>query len=109
MRPKDSFLKFTKRKVERTMLKKITWIVFNAAVALLAVTTAVWLTITGHTLQIGGLLLAMGGFLGAVMFGFRLAEGYDGPGRLSIRAGRLRSVGVPVPALKQHSEFREAA
>jgi len=91
------------------MLKRITWIVFNAAVAVLAVTTAVWLTITGHTLQIGGLLLAMGGFLGAVMFGFRLAEGYDGPGRLSIWAGPLRSVGVPVPALKQRSEFREAA
>jgi hypothetical protein len=90
------------------MLKRITWIVFNAAVALLAVTTAVWLTLTGHTLQIGGLLLAMGGLLGAVMFGFRLAEGY-GPGRLSIWAGPLRSVGVPVPALKQRSEFREAA
>ena len=89
------------------MRKKITRIVFNAAVALLAVTTAVWLTITGHTLQIGGLLLAMGGVLGAVMFGFRLAEGY-GPGRLSIWAGPLRSVGVPVPALKQRSELREA-
>lgn len=81
---------------------------FQRRRGLLAVTTAVWLTITGHTLQIGGLLLAMGGFLGAVMFGFRLSEGY-GPGRLSIWAGPLRSVGVPVPALKQRSEFREAA
>ena len=73
------------------MLKAITSTVFNATVVLVAAATAVWLTVTGHTLQVGGLLLAMGAILGAVMYGFRLAEGF-GPDRLSIWAGPVWSL-----------------
>ncbi len=73
------------------MLKQVTSTVFNAVVVLVATATAVWLTVTGHTLQVGGLLLAMGAILGAVMYGFRLAEGF-GPDRLSIWAGSLASM-----------------
>ena len=90
------------------MFKKITWAVFNAAVLLVGISTAVWLTITGHTLQIGGLLLAMGGLLGAVMFGFRLAEGF-GPGELSIWVGPLWSVRASAPSREPRIDLREAA
>jgi MFS-type transporter involved in bile tolerance (Atg22 family) len=73
------------------MFKRIAFTVFNAAVALVGAAAAVWLTISGHTLEIGGLLLAMGAILGAVIFGFRLAEGF-GPDHLSIWAGPLWSI-----------------
>ena len=69
------------------MLKKITSTVFYAAVVIMAVGAAIWLTITGHTLHTGGLLMALGAILAAVLFGFRLAEGF-GPNRLSIWPGR---------------------
>jgi hypothetical protein len=70
------------------MLHRITSTFFNAAVALVATALVVWLTVTGHTLLIGGLLVAMAAAIAAVMFGFRLAEG-SGPDRLSIWAGPL--------------------
>ena len=90
------------------MLNKITSTVFNVAVVLIGTAAAVWLTITGHTLNIGGLLLAMGAILGAVFFGYRLAEG--GPGRLSIWAGPLWSNPPTKPALKSNKpELPEAA
>lgn len=70
------------------MLKRITSAVFYAAVVIIAAGSAVWLTITGHTLHTGGLLMALGALLAAVLFGFRLAEGF-GPDRLSIWSGRV--------------------
>jgi hypothetical protein len=68
------------------MIRTIASTVFNAAVVVIAAALAVWLTISGYTLQFGGLLLGMGAIFGAVIFGFRLAEGF-GPDRLSIWAG----------------------
>ena len=73
------------------MLTRITSAVFKGAVLLGATASAVWLTITGHTLLLEGLLLAHGALLAAVMLGFQLAEGL-GPDRLSIWAGPLRSM-----------------
>ena len=73
------------------MSNRIVSTIFNAAVVVIAATVAVWLTITGQTWHIGGLLLMMGGVLGAVMFGFRVAEGV-GPDRLSIYAGPVSRV-----------------
>jgi hypothetical protein len=88
------------------MFRRIVSTVFNAVVVLVAMAAAVWLTITGHTLQIGGLLLAMWGILGAVMFGFRLAEGF-GPDHLSIWAGPVWLIRPPASALGK--ELRKAA
>ena len=76
------------------MIRRIASMIFNMAVVLVATTAAIRLTLTGHTLQIGGLLLAMGALLGAVMFGFRLAEGF-GPDRLSIWAGPVNQSAAP--------------
>jgi hypothetical protein len=91
------------------MFKRIVATVFHAAVVLIAASMAVWLTITGHTLQVGGLLLAMGAILGAVMFGFRLAEGF-GPDRLSIWVGRLPAIPPGGPALLENGNaLRKAA
>ncbi|HEY7333773.1 MAG TPA: hypothetical protein VH639_02740 [Bryobacteraceae bacterium] len=88
------------------MLKKITSTVFNSAVAVLAAAAAAWLALTGHTLQIGGLLLALGAILAAVIFAIRVAEGF-GSDRLSIWVGPLRS--IRGPSLTKRDEFREAA
>ena len=84
------------------MLNRIVSTIFNAAVVVIAATVAVWLTITGHTLHIGGLLLMMGGVLAAVMFGFRLLEGL-GADRNSIYAGPLSRVRpiTPSPAVRK--------
>lgn len=91
------------------MLNKITSTVFSAAVVAIGTGGAVWLTITGHTLQIGGLLLAMGAILGAVFFGYRLAEGI-GPDRLSIWTGPLWSNRPTTPAFgRNEGELRRAA
>lgn len=91
------------------MLNRIASTVFTAAVVLVATAVAVWLTITGHTLQVGGLLMAMGAILGAVMFAFRLAEGF-GPDRLSIWAGPLWSIPPAAPALGKYGDAgRKAA
>ena len=68
------------------------------AVVLVSAAVAVWLTMTGHTLQVGGLLIAMGAILGAVMFGFRLAEGF-GPDRLSILPGPIWAIPPAAPVL----------
>ncbi|HZU27490.1 MAG TPA: hypothetical protein VFA04_18320 [Bryobacteraceae bacterium] len=79
------------------MIRTIATTVFNAAVVVIATSVAVWLTVSGYTLQPGGLLLGMGAIFGAVIFGFRLAEGF-GPDRLSIWAGpgwSLRSAPAP--------------
>jgi hypothetical protein len=53
------------------MFKCVTWAIFNAVAITAATGTAVWLTITGHTLQIGGLLLAMGGVMARQAAGLR--------------------------------------
>jgi len=90
------------------MLNKFASTAFNAAVVFIGTAAAVWLTITGHTLNIGGLLLAMGAILGAVFYGYRLAEG--GPGRLSIWAGPVWSNPPTKPALERNeAELPEAA
>jgi len=73
------------------MFKTIISTVFHAFVVVMAAGVAVWLTITGHTLHVGGLLMAMGAVLGAVLFGFRLAEGL-GPDRVSFWAGPLSAM-----------------
>lgn len=78
------------------MFRRIVSTVFHAAVVLVAAAVAIWLTITGQTLQIGGLLLAMGAILAAVIFGFRLAEGFE-PDRLSIWAGPVWSIRPAAP------------
>ena len=70
------------------MLNRITSAVFNVAVLLVAAASAVWLTITGHTLLLEGMLVALGAVLAAVIFGMRLAGGF-GTDRLSIWAGPL--------------------
>jgi len=91
------------------MLNRIVSTVFSAAVMLVAAAFAVWLTITGHTLQIGGLLMAMGAMLGAIMFGFRLAEGF-GLDDLSIWAGPLWSIPPAPPAPGKNGDaLRKAA
>ncbi len=90
------------------MFRQFASTMFSAAVVLVGTAAAVWLTITGHTLQIGGLLLAMGAILGAVMFGFRLAEGYA-PDRLSIWARPVSSIGPVAPALGKNRNARRQA
>jgi hypothetical protein len=82
---------FNKRRKERTMLKTTISTVFHALVVVVATAVAVGLTVTGHTPHVGGLLVAMGAVLAAVLFGFRLAEGF-GPDRVSIWAGPLSAV-----------------
>jgi len=77
-------------------------------VVLIAVATAVWLTITGQTLHVGGLLLTMGSVLGAVMFGFRLFEGF-GSDRLSVWVGPLHSVRAPLLSVEKDDTSRRAA
>jgi hypothetical protein len=89
------------------MLKRITWILFNAIAMIAAAGVAVWLTVTGHTLQIGGLLLAMGGVMAAVLLAFRVAGGY-GPGELSIWAGPFRSL-QREPLIETQHDLRRAA
>lgn len=85
------------------MLQRITSLLFNATVVLGGVALAVWLMLTGHTLLVGGLLVAMAAVLAAVMFGFRLAEG-SGPDRLSIWVGP-----VPLRSAARAESAREAA
>jgi hypothetical protein len=90
------------------MLRKITFTVFNAAAVLVAIAVAVGLTISGHTLAVEGLLLAMGAILAAVLFAFRLTEG-PGPDRLSIWVGpRWFNQQAPPPP-KARGELRKAA
>lgn len=69
-------------------MHRFTSVLFNALVVVAGTALAVWMTLTGHTLLIGGLLVAMAAVLAAVIFGFRLAEG-SGPDRLSIWVGPL--------------------
>ena len=76
------------------MFKTTISTLFHALVVVVATTVAVGLTVTGHTLHVGGLLVAMGAVLGAVLFGFRLTEGF-GPDRVSIWAGPLSAVRPP--------------
>ena len=89
------------------MLKRITWVLFNAVAMIATAGIAVWLTLTGHTLQIGGLLLAMAGVMATVLFAFRVAGGY-GPGELSIWAGPFRSI-KSEPLTEPQRELRNAA
>ena len=86
------------------MLNRIVSTIFNTAVVVIAATIAVWLTLTGQTLHIGGLLLMIGGVLGAVMFSFRLVEGF-GPDQSSIYAGPFSRVGP----ITRSAEPRKAA
>lgn len=91
------------------MYRRIVCTVFHGAVVLVATAAAVWLAIAGHTLQIGGLLIGMWAILGAVMFGFRLAEGF-GPDRLSIWAGPIWSMRPAAPAYRENVDaLRKAA
>ena len=76
------------------MFKRTISTLFHALVVVVATTVAVGLTVTGHTLHVGGLLVAMGAVLGAVFFGFRLTEGF-GADRVSIWAGPLSAVRPP--------------
>jgi len=78
------------------MSRKLVSTMFNVAVVVISAAIAIWLTVTGHASQIPGLLLSMGALLGAVIFGFRLAEGFA-PDRLSIWAGPVWSIGPPPP------------
>ena len=78
------------------MSYRIVSTIFNAAVVVIAATIAVWLTMTGQTLHIGGLLLMIGGVLAAVMFGFRLVEGV-GSDQNSIYAGPFARVRLITP------------
>jgi hypothetical protein len=92
-----------------TMFRATISTVFHALVAVVAAAVAVWLTITGHIFHVGGLLMAMGAVLGAVVFGFRLAEGF-GPDRLSIWAGPLSAMRPAEPGLPNNGDaLREAA
>ena len=84
------------------MFHRITSTLFNAMVVLAGASLAVWMTLTGHTLLIGGLLVAMAAVLAAVIFSFRLAEG-GGNDRLSIWAGPL------APVANRHEPVREVA
>lgn len=90
------------------MLKQIVSTVFHAAIVLVALAAAVLLTVTGHTLHIGGLLLFMGAILGAVIFGFRLAEGF-GSDELSIWVGPFRSMRPAAAPAEEHAILRKAA
>lgn len=72
------------------MFKQITWMIFNGGVVLVATVAVVWLTVTGHTLLVEGLLLGLAGVLAAVLFALRLAEGV-GPDQLSIWVGPFTS------------------
>jgi hypothetical protein len=94
---------------EPTMFKTIISTIFHALVLVVAAAVAVWLTITGNTLHVGGLLLAMGAILGAVIFGFRLAEGF-GTDRLSIWAGPLSAIRPTQAAIPKNCyELSDAA
>ena len=73
------------------MFKRITSTLFKAAIVLVAIAAVVVLTVSGHTTQIGGLMLAMWAILGAVLFGFELTESFRSD-RLSIWPGPLASV-----------------
>ena len=90
------------------MLYTITSTVFKISVLLVAASAVVGLTITGHTLGLGGRLLAMGAILAAVIFGFQLAEGF-GPNRLSIWAGPLWSNRQGSPSRRDNDQVRKAA
>lgn len=70
------------------MFNKFTSIAFNASVATAGAALTVWLMITGHTLLIGGLLVALAAAVGTVFFAFRLADGAE-KDELSIWAGPL--------------------
>ena len=66
------------------MLKRITWVLFNAVAMIATAGIAVWLTLTGHTLQIGGLLLAMAGVVYVLVRGvIAMASGRDVTGEES--------------------------
>jgi hypothetical protein len=86
------------------MFKRTIATLFHALVVVVATTVAVGLTVTGHTLHVGGLLVAMSAVLGAVLFAFRLTEGL-GPDRVSIWAGPISAVRPPkaVMAESEHA------
>ena len=85
------------------MFNKLTYVIFNATVLSVATAIAVWLTINGHMRQVEGLLVVMGAILGAVLFGFRLAEGF-GPTHLSIWAGPLYTIPPTAPGLGSNGD-----
>jgi len=68
------------------MLQKILGKVFNFAVMAIALGGSVWLVAGGSPLFIEILMLVNAGFLTALVFGFRIAEG-SGPHGLSIWTG----------------------
>ena len=91
------------------MFKSMISTLFHALVVIMAAGVAVRFTITGNTLHVGGLLMAMWAILGAVMLGFRLAEGF-GSDRLSIWAGPLSAMRPVKPVLAKNGHaLREPA
>ena len=91
------------------MFKRTISTLFHALVVVVATRAAVGLTVTGHTLHVGGLLVAMGAVLGAVLFGFRLTKGF-GPDRVSIWAGPLSAVRPPEAVITEsEAALSEAA
>ena len=94
------------RRERETTFKRVTWAIFNAVAVTAAGGTAVRLTVTGHTLQIGGLLLAVGSIIAAVLLqpGGRLRH------RRTFDLGRapLRSV-EPESSIGPQHELLQAA
>ena len=90
------------------MFRRTISTLFHALVVVVATTVAVGLTVTGHTLHVGGLLVAMGAVLGATLFGLRLIEGF-GSDRLSIWAGPLSAVRPPAAMIAESRHARSEA
>jgi len=90
------------------MLNKITSTIFNVAALLTGVAATAALVITGHMAYTGGFLLSMGAILGAILFGFRLAEG-SGTDRLSIWVGPLRPMRPTPPSASGVAALDKAA
>jgi hypothetical protein len=105
----DGFSKIqAKGEKQRTMFKRTISTLFHALVVVVATAVAVGLTVTGHTLHVGGLLVAKGAVLGAVLFGFGL-KGF-GPDRVSIWAGPLSAVRPPEAMIAESEDaLSEAA
>lgn len=78
------------------MSNRIASAAFKFSVSLISAALAVWLTVTGHTLLLGGLLMAFVAVLAAVVFGLLYAG--EGKDRLSIWAGPFWSIRGPDPS-----------
>jgi hypothetical protein len=95
-------------KENKTMLNKITSIIFRFTVLVLATGVAVWLVAAGHIVLMSGLLMTMGATLAAIVFGFRVAEGF-GNDSLSIRVGPPGPYRPAAVQFGSREELRKAA